>query len=113
MQRSNKVPAAGFATPVVSGWRATVSVSCGSRAGMFGRVLKLLPHGAAAQNTPWTAVTTSFALLQAATVYGLALVFAQTGGDNSFLFVVGVGALVVAPGVNPAVDVCAARRRVA
>jgi hypothetical protein len=113
MQRSNRVLAARFATLVVSGWRATVSASCASHVGMFGRVPRLLPHDAAAQKTAWAAATTSFALLQAAAAYGLAFVFAQTGGDDCLFFVLGAGALVVAPGVNPAVDVCAARRRVA
>nr|WP_294529633.1 YbfB/YjiJ family MFS transporter [uncultured Rhodopila sp.] len=67
---------------------------------VLGRVHELLPHDADAREAAWSSATTSFAVAQAASAYGLSFVFAQTDGDDRLLFMFGAAALGLALAVD-------------
>jgi len=66
----------------------------------LGRVHLLLAHHPASHKAAWSKATTSFAVMQALSAYGMSYVFARTGGDYHLLFALGSGALVLALGLN-------------
>jgi predicted MFS family arabinose efflux permease len=73
---------------------------------VLGRVNELLAHHPAAQKRAWRTATTSFAVMQAASAYGLSFLFSHSGGDYRLLFAIGAAAL----GVAFVVDVVAVAR---
>jgi predicted MFS family arabinose efflux permease len=73
---------------------------------VLGRVNELLVHHPAAQKRAWRTATTSFAVMQAASAYGLSFLFSHSGGDYRLLFAIGAAAL----GVAFVVDVVAVAR---
>jgi len=73
---------------------------------VLGRVHELLAHHPAAQKRAWRTATTSFAVMQAASAYGLSFLFSHSGGDYRLLFAIGAAAL----GVAFVVDVVAVAR---
>ncbi|MDR5733542.1 YbfB/YjiJ family MFS transporter [Caballeronia sp. LZ025] len=73
---------------------------------VLGRVNELLAHHPAAQKRAWRTATTSFAVMQAASAYGLSFLFSHSGGDYRLLFAIGAAAL----GVAFVVDVIALAR---
>jgi predicted MFS family arabinose efflux permease len=66
----------------------------------LGRVHLLLVHHPASHKAAWSKATTSFAVMQALSAYGMSYVFACTGGNYLLLFALGSGALVLALGLN-------------
>ncbi|KIG07598.1 YbfB/YjiJ family MFS transporter [Caballeronia concitans] len=72
---------------------------------VLGRANELLAHHPAAQKRAWRTATTSFAVMQAASAYGLSFLFSKSGGDYRLLFAIGAAAL----GVAFIVDVIALR----
>jgi predicted MFS family arabinose efflux permease len=73
---------------------------------VLGRVHELLPHAPAQQKAAWSKATTSFAVFQAGSAYGMSFLFASTGGDYALLFVLASAAVVLAL----AIDLAAARK---
>ena len=73
---------------------------------VLGRVNELLAHHPVAQKRAWRTATTSFAVMQAASAYGLSFLFSHSGGDYRLLFAIGAAAL----GVAFVVDVVAVAR---
>jgi predicted MFS family arabinose efflux permease len=78
---------------------------------VLGRVHELLPLDVAAQNRAWSTATTCFAVLQAASGYGLTFVLTQTGGDYRLLFFIGSLAIVTSLGIDLVIGVSVSRRR--
>jgi predicted MFS family arabinose efflux permease len=62
----------------------------------LGRIHELLEHHPAQHKAAWSKATTSFAVLQALSAYGMSFLFARTGGDYGLLFALGAGAMLVA-----------------
>lgn len=67
---------------------------------VLGRIGELLPHHPARHKAAWSLATVSFALFQASAAYGLAFVFAQSGGNDRLLFLIGAGAMVLALAID-------------
>jgi predicted MFS family arabinose efflux permease len=67
---------------------------------VLGRVHELLAHHPAAQKAAWSRATTSFALMQAVSAYGMSFLFDRSGGNYRLLFACGAAALVTALAVN-------------
>lgn len=67
---------------------------------VLGRVNELLVHHPAQQKGAWSTATTSFAILQAVSAYGLSFLFSASGGNYLMLFVIGAAALVLALAVD-------------
>lgn len=63
---------------------------------VIGRIHELIPHSAASQRSAWAQATTTFALFQAASAYGLSYLFAQSGGNYALLFVIGAAGVAAA-----------------
>jgi predicted MFS family arabinose efflux permease len=63
---------------------------------VLGRLHELLPHAPAGQKAAWSKATTCFAVLQAASAYGMSYLFAQTGGHYATLFVTAAAAFLLA-----------------
>jgi predicted MFS family arabinose efflux permease len=78
---------------------------------VLGRIHELLPHDLEAQRRAWSTATTCFALLQAASAYGLTFVLTQTGGDYRLLFVIGALAIVTSLGIDLVIGVSISRKR--
>jgi predicted MFS family arabinose efflux permease len=78
---------------------------------VLGRIHELLPHDMEAQRSAWGTATTCFALLQAASAYGLTFVLTQSGGDYRLLFCIGALAIVTALGIDLVIGVSVSRRR--
>jgi predicted MFS family arabinose efflux permease len=76
---------------------------------VLGRVHELIPHSAVTRRVVWSRVTTSFALFQAASAYGLSFLFARTGGHYFMLFELGSLAAALALGLDLIVAVAARR----
>lgn len=102
------VQAVAAALPAVTTAPAALIVSCivigGFTPGIvplvLGRIHELIPHGAEAQRAAWGRATTMFALFQAGAAYGLAALFAGTGGDYRILFVIGGTAAALALAID-------------
>jgi len=73
---------------------------------VLGRVHELIPHAPAKQREAWSRATTSFAVLQALSAYGMSYLFARSGGDCRILFALGAAAMAAAL----ALDLAAGRR---
>lgn len=67
---------------------------------VLGRVQELLAHHPAAQKGAWSRATTSFALMQAVSAYGMSFLFDRSGGNYRLLFACGAAALMAALTVN-------------
>lgn len=78
---------------------------------VLGRVNELLAHHPAAQKRAWRTATTSFAVMQAASAYGLSFLFSRSGGDYRLLFAIGAAALGVAFIIDIAGRVAVARSK--
>jgi predicted MFS family arabinose efflux permease len=78
---------------------------------VLGRIHELLPHDREAQNRAWTTATTCFAVLQAASGFGLTYVLTQTGGDYRLLFFIGALAIVTSLGIDLVIGISVPRRR--
>jgi predicted MFS family arabinose efflux permease len=63
---------------------------------VLGRVQELLAHHPSLQKAAWSRATTAFAVLQASAAYGMSWLLAQSGGNYTWLFMLGGGALVLA-----------------
>jgi len=63
---------------------------------VLGRVHELIPHAPAKQREAWSRATTSFAVLQAVSAYGMSYLFARSGGDYRILFGLGAAAMAAA-----------------
>lgn len=63
---------------------------------VIGRIHELIPHSVTSQRAAWAQATTTFALFQAASAYGLSYLFTQSGGEYALLFVTGAAAVTVA-----------------
>ena len=73
---------------------------------VLGRLHELLPHAPAQQKAAWSHATTFFAVLQAASAYGMSYLFTRTGGHYATLFVTAAAAFILAL----VIDLVAARR---
>ncbi len=78
---------------------------------VLGRVHELTAGNAARRNAAWGICVTAFALGQAAGAYGLAFVFAETGGDYRSLFAIGSAALMLAFAIDVAAPAFVLDRR--
>jgi predicted MFS family arabinose efflux permease len=63
---------------------------------VLGRVQELLAHHPSLQKAAWSRATTAFAVLQASAAYGMSWLLAQSGGNYTWLFMLGGAALVLA-----------------
>ena len=63
---------------------------------VLGRIGELLPHHPSQQKAAWSIATVSFSLCQAAAAYGLSFVFAHSGENYRFLFIIGTMAMILA-----------------
>lgn len=71
----------------------------------LGRIHELVPQDLGSVRAAWSKATTAFALMQAASAYGLTFVFTTSGNDYRLLFAIGTTALLLAL----VVDLTAAR----
>ncbi|HVJ51841.1 MAG TPA: YbfB/YjiJ family MFS transporter [Aliidongia sp.] len=70
---------------------------------VLGRIHELLAHHPAARKRAWSTATTSFAVMQALSAYGMSFLFIRSGGDYRVLFGLGAAAILLALGVDLAV----------
>jgi predicted MFS family arabinose efflux permease len=77
---------------------------------VLGRVQELLVHHPAAQKAAWSRATTSFALMQAVSAYGMSFLFDRSGGNYRLLFACGAAALMTALTVNLVAGIALPRR---
>jgi predicted MFS family arabinose efflux permease len=63
---------------------------------VLGRLHELLAHYPSSQKAAWSRATTSFAVLQAVSAYGMSFLFATSGGDYGMLFTIGAASLALA-----------------
>lgn len=67
---------------------------------VLGRIHELLPTRPLQRKTAWSSATIAFALLQACGAYVFSFIFAQSGGNYTFLFMTGSTTMALALAIN-------------